>query len=259
MGGNFPSNRTAAPGPKWFALSYGSSTVGHNFGWHLEGVLCTCSTCLSDDPHQQVYPASISWCPCSATAVYLLFPKVTIQEVQSRHSQFLLLHWGGNRTLFWWQWHFLSIRQQLSSQWRRFTILLSPQDQWIMNPGKFHNMRNTGCTHFCLFYPNLPDGKGHVNNLVNCTVKWGKADGLTVEQVNFYYHIKVPSMIQRHQVFFSGAIPYGTKRNARLECLPASDWFDWVEVNWDKGNGLNYTVPAILVVLGGNVIYYQMI
>ena len=125
-----------------------------------------------------------------------------------------------------------------------------------MDPGVFQprTMRNTGCPYFRLFHPDLADGKGHVDNLVNSAVKRGEADGLTVSRVDFYYHVKVSCSDPELPSVFLRCHPMWNQRDSETG-LPASDWFDWVEVNWETGDGLNaYTVPAILV-LWGNVIY----
>ena len=124
-----------------------------------------------------------------------------------------------------------------------------------MDPGNYRprNMRNTGCPYFRLFHPDLPDGKGHVDNLVNSAVRRGESDGSTVAQVDFYYHVKVPCNDPESPSVFLRCHPVWNQKDCQTG-LPTSDWFDWVEVNWDGGDGLNYTVPAILV-LWGNVIY----
>ncbi len=115
------------------------------------------------------------------------------------------------------------------------------------DPGK---MMLIGCPYFRLFHLNLPDWKGHVDDLVNFAVRWGEADGLTVARANFYYHVKVLSKDPRSPSVFLRCHPIWNQKDCQTG-LPVIDWF---EENWDRGDGLNYTKPAILV-LWGNVIY----
>ena len=56
------------------------------------------------------------------------------------------------------------------------------------------------------------------------------------------------------KLLFSDAIRNGIMIQ-RQESLAGREWFDWVEVNWEKGDGSSsYTVPAKLL-LWGNVIF----
>ena len=88
---------------------------------------------------------------------------------------------------------------------------------------------HTGSPYYRLYHPHLPTGKPFVDALVNSVVICGRKIGLCVNQVNFYYHVRITSD--------------NTHSNVILRCNPLRDsgtplsgsgprdWFDWVEVN----------------------------
>ena len=57
------------------------------------------------------------------------------------------------------------------------------------------------------------------------------------------------------KLLFSDAVSHPKWKNDSKPGISGREWFDWVEVNWEKGDGSSfYTVPAKLL-LWGNVIF----
>ena len=126
----------------------------------------------------------------------------------------------------------LSTRHTLPKQ-KRFSVSLSSEGQWIMDPGNFQprNMRTLVVHTSACSIPISQTGK-------DTLIIWSIPQSDEVNQMvrllpksTFTTTSKSHVTTQNHQVFSSGAIPSGIKRIARLAGLPASDWFDWVAVN----------------------------
>jgi hypothetical protein len=133
----------------------------------------------------------------------------------------------------------------------RFSVSRNPEDDtWNMDPGDFppQFLRNTGSPYYRLYHPHLPTGKPFVDALVNSAVIRGREIGLCVDQVNFYYHVRINSddthsnVILRCNPLWNSGTP--------LSGSGPRDWFDWVEVNWEDRHGNVYSVPASLYLWG---------
>ena len=132
-----------------------------------------------------------------------------------------------------------------------FSVTRNPEDDtWNMDPGDFppQVLRNTGSPYYRLYHPHLPTGKPFVDALVNSAVIRGRKIGLCVDQVNFYYHVRITSddthsnVILRCNPLWNSGTP--------LSGSGPRDWFDWVEVNWEDRHGNVYSVPASLYLWG---------
>jgi hypothetical protein len=71
-------------------------------------------------------------------------------------------------------------------------------------------------------------------------------------RIDFYYHVKIESNVPGQTTIFRCHPKWNNDSKAGIS---GREWFDWVEVNWEKGDGSSsYTVPAKLL-LWGNVIF----
>ena len=75
---------------------------------------------------------------------------------------------------------------------------------------------------------------------------------VTCVKVDFFYHVKVITsgedqsscIIMRCNPVWNTTQNYAIKTKTKTKMQ--TQWFDWVEVDWDDNNGNVYTVPATL-------------
>ena len=80
----------------------------------------------------------------------------------------------------------------------------------------------------------------------------GGVGPVSIVRIDFYYHVKIESHIPGQTTIFRCHPKWNNDSKAGIS---GREWFDWVEVNWEKGDGSSsYTVPAKLL-LWGNVIF----
>ena len=112
-----------------------------------------------------------------------------------------------------------------------------------------------------LLHPGLPNkGANYVKSISNSAIEIARIKSLedgdgpvSIVRIDFYYHVKIESNVpSQTNTIFRCHPKWNNDSNAGIS---GREWFDWVEVNWEKGDGSSsYTVPAKLL-LWGNVIF----
>ena len=75
---------------------------------------------------------------------------------------------------------------------------------------------------------------------------------VSIVRIDFYYHIKIERNVPDQTTIFRCHPKWNNDSNAGIS---GREWFDWVEVNWEKGDGSSsYTDPSKLL-LWGNVVF----
>jgi hypothetical protein len=70
--------------------------------------------------------------------------------------------------------------------------------------------------------------------------------------IDFYYHVKFHANAPGQSTILRGHPKWNNDPKAGIS---GREWFDWIEVKWEKGDGSkSYTVPGKLF-LWGNVIF----
>jgi hypothetical protein len=76
---------------------------------------------------------------------------------------------------------------------------------------------------------------------------------VTVLRIDFYYHVKTHAKAPGQSTILRCHPKWNNDSKAGI--ISGWEWFDWIEVNWEKGDGSNsYTVPGKLF-LWENVIF----
>ena len=110
-----------------------------------------------------------------------------------------------------------------------------------------------------LVHPDLPKGANYVKSIANSAIEIARIKSLedgvgpvSIVRIDFYYHVKIESNVPGQTTIFRCHPKWNNDSKAGIS---GREWFDWVEVNWEKGDGSSsYTVPAKLL-LWGNVIF----
>jgi hypothetical protein len=75
---------------------------------------------------------------------------------------------------------------------------------------------------------------------------------VTVIRIDFYYHVKIHADAPGQSTILRCHLKWNNHSKAGIS---GREWFDWIEVNWEKGDGSNsFTVPGKLF-LWENVIF----
>ena len=106
-----------------------------------------------------------------------------------------------------------------------------------------------------LFHPDLRHSAIHVKNITNSAVERAKSlidnegKSVTVSRIDFYYHVKIHANAPGQSTILRCHPKWNNDSKAGM--ISGWEWFDWIEVNWEKGDGSNsYTVPGKLFLLG---------
>ncbi len=110
-----------------------------------------------------------------------------------------------------------------------------------------------------LVHPDLTKGANYVKSIANSAIEIARIKSLEdgvgpvfIVRIDFYYHVKIESNVPGQTTILRCHPKWNNDSNAGIS---GREWFDCVEVNWEKGDGSSfYTVPAKLF-LWGNVIF----
>jgi hypothetical protein len=109
-----------------------------------------------------------------------------------------------------------------------------------------------------LFHPDLRHAAIHVKNITNSAVERAKSvienegKSVTVIRLDLYDHVKIHTNAPGQSTIFRCHPKWNNDSKAGIS---GRERFDWIEVNWEKGDGSkSYTVPGKLF-FWGNVIF----
>ena len=93
---------------------------------------------------------------------------------------------------------------------------------------------------------------------MNSSAQRAQEKGVTCVEEDFSYHVKVITsgedqsscIIMRCNPVWNTTETMQSKQKHKQK-----QWFDWVEVDWVDNNGNVYTVPTILDLWGGQILY----
>ena len=100
-----------------------------------------------------------------------------------------------------------------------------------------------------LVHPDLPKGANFVKSIANsAAIEIARIKSLedrvgpvSIVRIDFYYHVKIESNVPGQTTILRCHPKWKNDSNAGIS--GRTKWFDWVEVNWEKGDGSSsYTV-----------------
>jgi hypothetical protein len=92
-----------------------------------------------------------------------------------------------------------------------------------------------------------PKGANYVKSIANSTIEIARIKSLedgvwpvSIVRIDFYYHVKIESYVPGQTTILRCHPKCNNDSKAGISCR---EWFDWVEVNWEIGDGSSsYTV-----------------
>ena len=94
-----------------------------------------------------------------------------------------------------------------------------------------------------LVHPDLPNkGANYVKSIANSAIEIARIKSLedgvapgvfSIVRIDFYYHVKIESNVPGQTTIFRCHPKWNNDSKAGIS---GREWFDWVEVNWEKGD-----------------------
>ena len=132
----------------------------------------------------------------------------------------------------------------INGQWTISGLLLTNLQQ----PLSSHGMLRTTLSH--VFHPDFRHGAIRVESITNSVVEREKSvidnegKSVTVIRIDFYYHVNFHANAPGQSTILRCHPKWNNDSKAGIS---GREWFDWIEVNWEKGDGTkSYTVPGKL-------------